>query len=113
VVGTSGLGEFEQLVLLAVLQENGAAYAAGVRETIGRRTGRDVARGAIHVTLDRLEQKGFLRSSMTGPTPARGGKARRVFSLTAPGRTILRESLSGIDAMLRGLSDDLGWSGVP
>jgi PadR family transcriptional regulator, regulatory protein PadR len=70
------LGEFEQIVLLAVLALGDTAYAVPVRREIRRLTGRDVARGAIYVTLDRLEQKGYLASRLGQPTAERGGRAR-------------------------------------
>lgn len=109
-MGADTLGELEQLVLLAVLQVEGDAYAASVRAEIARRTARDVARGAVHVTLDRLEQKGFLRSTTGGASAERGGRARRVFSVTAAGTRALRESLGALHEMARGLSGRLGWS---
>ena len=106
------LGELEQLVLLAVLQVEGEAYAASVREELSRRTSRDVARGAVHVTLDRLEQKGFLRSAVGASTEARGGRPRRVFTVTATGLRALQETLDALQQMTRGLGGRLKWSGA-
>ena len=109
-MGGAALGELEQLVLLAVLQVEGDAYAASVREELARRTGRDVARGAVHVTLDRLEQKGFLRSSLGAANAERGGRPRRVFAVTAAGTRALQDTLDALRAMTHGLPGRPGWS---
>jgi DNA-binding PadR family transcriptional regulator len=86
------LGELEQLVLLAVLQLGLDAHGPSVRETIARRAGIDLARGTVYVTLDRLERKGYLTSSFGDPTPERGGKAKRLFALTAAGKRALAQA---------------------
>jgi PadR family transcriptional regulator PadR len=109
-VGATALGELEQLVLLAVLQVEGDAYAASVREELARRTDRDVARGAVHVTLDRLEQKGFLRSATGSASAERGGRPRRVFTVTAAGIKALQETIDALQAMTQGLAGRLRWS---
>lgn len=109
-MGTASLGELEQLVLLAVLRIEGDAYAASVRAELLTRAGRDVARGAVHVTLDRLEQKGFLRSVTTARSSERGGRPRRVFTLTAAGARALQESLDTLRHMTRGLTRRPRWS---
>ena len=80
-----------------------------MREELSRRTGREVARGAVHVTLDRLEQKGFLRSSTGRAGEARGGRPRRVFAVTAIGRRALQETLDALQEMTRGLGGRLEW----
>jgi PadR family transcriptional regulator len=84
------LGEFEQVVLLAILRLQDGAYAIPVREEIEARTGRQVARGALYTALDRLEQKRCLRSRMSEPVAERGGRSRRYFTVTAPGLAALR-----------------------
>ena len=71
------LGEFEQLVLLAIMQLDGEVYGVPIVDEIERRTGRSVAPAAVYVTLRRLEEKGLLSSKMSAPTAERGGKARR------------------------------------
>ena len=101
---TPPLGEFELVVLLAVLQLGDDAYGVPVREEIVRRTGREVARGAVYVTLDRLARKGYLRSQLADPTPERGGRPKRYFELTARGNKVLRESLAALERMRDGLS---------
>jgi DNA-binding PadR family transcriptional regulator len=107
---THGLGELEQLVLLAVLRLEDGAYAVSVRDEIERRIGRSVSRGAVYVTLDRMERKGYLRSELGEPTAERGGKAKRLFALEPPGLTALQESLGDIRRMAEGLSRKLAWS---
>jgi len=97
------LGEFEQIVLLAVLRLDDGAYAVAVREEIRVCTGRDVARGSIYITLDRLETKGYLRSSFGDPTPERGGRAKRYYTLRPRGLEALRESRRALVALWRGV----------
>ena len=108
-MGHSGLGDLEQLVLLSVVRLHGAAYAVSVRREIAERTGREIARGAVYVTLDRMERKGYLRSKMSDPTPERGGKAKRMFAMTAKGSRALEHSLRSVGAMLDGLDDRFAW----
>lgn len=97
------LGEFEQLVLLALLRLGEEAYGVTVRREIAARTGRDTAIGAIYATLDRLEQKGFAESSLGESTSARGGRAKRYFRVTASGHAALSESLNATARMQEGL----------
>lgn len=109
----SGLGDLERLVLLAVLRLGREAYAPAVRDEIAARASRSVSRGAVYVTLDRMERKGYLRSELSDPTPERGGKARRVFAVEADGLVALRVSLEELRKMterLDHLPDVLGWS---
>ena len=101
------LGEFEQLVLLAVLQLSGDVYGVPIVDEIERRTGRSVAPAAVYVTLRRLEQKGLLSSWMSAPTSERGGKARRCVKVTRAGLESLRESRHLIDRMWKGLDPGL------
>ncbi len=86
------LGEFEEVILLLVgiLDEN--AYAFRLAEEFRKQTGRNVSVGATHSTLDRLEGKGFLSSKTGAPTSERGGRSKRIFSLTASGKRVLRNS---------------------
>ncbi len=77
------LGEFEHIVLLAILRLGEDAYAIPIREEIEERTGRSVARGALYTALERLETKRCLRSRMSEPLPERGGRSRRYFTVTA------------------------------
>lgn len=88
------LGEFEQMVLLAVLcaDKAGEAYGITVYDELVARTKRRVARGAVYMTLDRLEKKGLLSSFQTEPTAERGGRAKRCYRVTKPAKAALRES---------------------
>ena len=81
----SPLGEFEVIVLLAVLHCAGNAMGVEIRDEIERRSGRTVGRGAVYVTLDRLDEKGLLTSRFGASSPERGGHPRRFFSVTAAG----------------------------
>ena len=100
------LGEFEQMVLLAVLQagqERADAYGVNVHAELEARTKRRVARGAVYMTLDRLEKKGLLSSYLTDPTPERGGRAKRCYRVTKPAMTALRESRRALLRLWEGL----------
>jgi DNA-binding PadR family transcriptional regulator len=102
------LGEFEQMVLLAVLcaaQEGGDAYGVTVHSELEHRTKRRVARGAVYMTLDRLEKKGLLESYLTDPTPERGGRAKRCYSVTRPALAALRASRRALVALWEGTLD--------
>ena len=98
-----GLGEFEQMVLLAIARLRGEAYAIPIVEEIERRTGRSVARAAVYVTLRRLEEKGLVSSRMGDPTPERGGKRRRYAKLEPAGAQALREARHAAESMWHGL----------
>jgi PadR family transcriptional regulator, regulatory protein PadR len=101
------LGEFELLVLLAVLQVGEDANGAAILRELHDRAGRNVARGALYVTLERLEAKGLLASTTErGPSP-RGGRPRRFYRVRAAGRQALRTSLEALARMQRGLHLDL------
>ena len=97
------LGEFEYAVLLAAMHLSDEAYAVPVRELIEARTGRPVARGALYTALERLEAKGCLRSRMGDPTPERGGRARRYFSVTQSGLRALRSTHASLARLTKGL----------
>jgi DNA-binding PadR family transcriptional regulator len=86
---TGLLGELEQLVLLATRHLEDRAYAVSIRDEIAARTGIDLSRSSIYVTLDRLDRKGYVRSWFGDPTPERGGKAKRYFRVTAAGERAL------------------------
>ena len=98
-----GLGDFEQMVLLAIAHLGGEAYGIPIVEEIERRTGRSVARAAVYITLRRLEEKGLVSSWMSDPTPERGGKARRYVKLTSDGARALREARQIAERMWQGL----------
>jgi DNA-binding PadR family transcriptional regulator len=97
------LGEFEQLVLLAVLRLGDRAYAPAIRAELAGRTGRPPSAGAIYITLDRLEAKGLIRSRL-GEAPAdRGGRPRRYVAVTARGLRSLRLARAELLGLWQGL----------
>ena len=83
------LGGFEELVLLAVAGLAGAGYGVTVRDHLEHGTGTRVSVGAVYATLDRLERKGYVKSHMGSATSARGGKRKRLFRVTARGKTAM------------------------
>jgi PadR family transcriptional regulator, regulatory protein PadR len=97
------LGEFEQMVLLAALRLTDQAYAVTIRREIERRTGRSVSRGAVYITLDRLEKKGYLRSYLADSTAERGGRAKRYYQVKPVGEAALKASWSAMRKMWEGL----------
>ena len=88
--GTS-LGEFEELVLLAVGILYDDAYGLAILDELQKQTGREIMISSVHKALVRLEEKGYLRSRMGGATAARGGREKRLYTLTAAGTTVLNE----------------------
>lgn len=104
------LGEFEILVLAALLRLGENAYGAKVRAEIEARTNRTVSVGALYATLSRLEDKGLVVSSMGGATAVRGGRAKRYYELTLEGREKLSTAITGLNAMLEGVPV---WKDVP
>jgi len=98
------LGEFEQLLLLAVLRLDGEAYGASIARELETTAGRPVSRGALYTSLDRLEDKGLLRWAAARGTPARNGVPRRLYSVTPSGVTALRSSRDTLRRMWKGLA---------
>ena len=96
-------GEFEQLVLLAILHLGENAYGMTIQREIEDRTERRTALGAVYTTLDRLEKKGYVSSRTGSPAPERGGRSKRFFKVQALGRAALRNSASIRAAMAAGL----------
>jgi DNA-binding PadR family transcriptional regulator len=97
------LGEFEQVVLLAILRIGEGAYGVPIRAEIAECTGRDPAPGALYTTLDRLEEKGLVTSRMGDPTPQRGGRARRYFEVTPSGVGAVARAQRSYQRLLKGL----------
>jgi DNA-binding PadR family transcriptional regulator len=102
------LGEFEQIVLLALLRIGADAYGASVCLEIEKRSSRSASLSAVHTTLERLEQKGMVRSRIGDPTPQRGGKRKRHYEVSAPGMRALQASYRSIKQMADGIEDLLG-----
>lgn len=89
---TTYLGEFEHMILLAILRLGEEAYGMAIREELEARAGREVTRSAAYITLERLVKKGYLTPRMGESTPQRGGRAKRYYEVTSAGREALRES---------------------
>ncbi|WP_460957454.1 PadR family transcriptional regulator [Spirosoma litoris] len=87
----SYLGEFEEIVLLTVAVMEGQAYGVALTHEIIEQTGRSVRLNQIHAALQRLEDKGMVKSEMGEPTAERGGRRKRLFTVTAYGRRTLQE----------------------
>lgn len=85
------IGEFEELVLLAIINQSPHAYGVSITEALEQATNRKITVGALYATLDRLEQKGFIRSWLDEPTAERGGRAKKFFDIEASGENALRE----------------------
>jgi PadR family transcriptional regulator PadR len=97
------LGDFEQLVMLALMRLGDRAYGMTVRRQLEEIADRRVSLGAIYATLDRLEDKGLVRSVLAVAGPERRGRAKRFFKVNAPGVKALRNSLASLDRMRSGL----------
>ena len=97
------IGEFEQLVLLALVRLGTDTYGAAIRREIEARTGRELAISAVYITLDRLESKGFVKSRIGDPTPQRGGRRRKHFTLLPAGRRAIAQVCRTFSLMVEGL----------
>jgi DNA-binding PadR family transcriptional regulator len=97
------LGEFEQLVLMAVVRLEADAYGATIKRDIEARAGRHLSISAVYTTLDRLEDKGFVRSWIGEPTAERGGRRRKYFALKPAGARALRTAYASYTGMAAGL----------
>lgn len=103
-MGRTYLGEFEELVLLTVALLNGTAYGLNIADELTQRSNRSINLSGVHVALYRLEEKGFVKSELGGATTARGGRRKRLFSITAYGKRTLDE--------MRQVRNDL-WEAIP
>ena len=97
------LGEFEHMVVLALLRLEDRAYGVTVRQEIQLRTDREVSIGAVYATLDRLEKKGYVTSHQGEPTPERGGRSKRFFRVTAAGLKAVNHTIRALQSMTEGL----------
>src|SRR5205809_5144105 len=97
------LGEFEQVVLLAILRLKGDAYGVRIRELIAECTDRDPSAGALYTTLDRLEGKGLVESRFGDPTPQRGGRPKRYFTVSKAGVEALTRAQRSFQRLMTGL----------
>lgn len=98
------LGDFEQLVLLAILRLGDNAYGVTIRDEIAAKTTRDPSPGALYTTLARLEEKGLLKSRLGDPTPDRGGRAKRFVKLTTNGIAAITQAQRAYQNLLQGVS---------
>jgi DNA-binding PadR family transcriptional regulator len=101
--GRDYLGEFEHIVVLALLRMGDRAYGVTVRQEIEFRTKREVSVGAVYATLDRLEAKGYVKSLRGDPTPERGGRSKRFFRVTAKGVAAVNRAQHALHSMSEGL----------
>lgn len=97
------LGEFEFLVLLAVMRLGVEAYAVSIVDDIVERTGRSPSRAAVYVTLQRMEKAGIVESALGEPLPERGGKARRYVRVLPEGRRMMSQTKASLRRMWDGL----------
>jgi PadR family transcriptional regulator, regulatory protein PadR len=100
--GRDYLGEFEHIVVLALLRLADQAYGVTVRQEIELRTNREVSIGAVYATLDRLEAKGYVKSHRGDPTPERGGRSKRFFRVTAKGIAAVNRTHGALERMTEG-----------
>ena len=102
--GRDYLGEFEHIIVLALLRLDDRAYGVTVRQEIELRTKREVSIGAVYATLDRLERKGYVKSHYGEPTPERGGRSKRFFRVTARGVAAVNRTQRALHKMTEGLA---------
>jgi PadR family transcriptional regulator PadR len=100
----SPLGEFEQVVLLAILRLDDNAYGVTIRQEILECTDRRIAPGALYNSLDRLEEKGMVKSRFGDPTPQRGGRPKRLFVVTPDGLEAVSRSLRAYQKLTKGIT---------
>ena len=100
---TNPIGSFEQQILLALMHLGADAYGLTIREEIEARTGRPVSAGALYTALDRLEKRGLVASRLGDPTPQRGGKRKRLYTVEPAGERTLTEAYASFESMVTGL----------
>ncbi|GEA07795.1 hypothetical protein KUL42_25560 [Alteromonas sp. KUL42] len=93
------LGEFEQMTLLAILQLGEGAYGASIRQLLHEKIGRDVSLGALYATMERMENKGLVTSTLGESTAQRGGRPKRFFVVTAKGQTALKRARDAMNTL--------------
>jgi PadR family transcriptional regulator, regulatory protein PadR len=101
--GRDYLGEFEHVIVLALLRLEDRAYGVTVRQEIEFRIKREASIGAVYATLDRLETKGYVKSHRGDPTPERGGRSKRFFRVTAKGLAAVNRTQCALHSMTEGL----------
>lgn len=104
------LGQFEQLVLTAILALGDTAYGVTIHAKVEELSRpRKVARGAVYATLDRMEDKGLIASWLSDPTPERGGRSRRHYRLEKSGEKALREAARTAQRLIQTIAQGLSW----
>lgn len=102
-----GLGEFEQLLLFAVLRLGKDAYGARIRQEIEEQTGKSVSAGAVYTGLDRLQGRGLVSAAVGAPTPSRGGRRKKYYSLEPLGAQSLANTQRNLARMADGVREEL------
>jgi PadR family transcriptional regulator PadR len=100
-----GLGNFELMVLLAILRVGEDAYGVPIGRELEASSGKDVLLGCVYAALDRLESKGLVSSRIGDPTPERGGRAKKYCKVTAKGLREIRETQRTLVRLWRGLPE--------
>jgi len=100
-------GEFEMLLMLAVLRLGGDAYGVTIREELENETSRTLTLGTVYKTLGRLEEKGYLRSRASEPVAERGGRRKKLYELSPSGITAVQRSLADLRSLTHGLDFEL------
>ena len=101
------LGEFEILILFAIVRLRNDAYGATIHREIEDRTGRSIAIGAVYTGLARLQRSGYVLATIGDPTPQRGGRRKKYYSVTEAGAFSLGRSVSAYRQMTEGIEEDL------
>jgi PadR family transcriptional regulator PadR len=101
------LGEFEQMLLLAMMQLGEDAYGVRLSQILEEQVGRRVSRGSVYVTLDRMEDKGWISSKVSEARPERGGRPRRIVAMTPAGVEQLKRSRGALLTLWTGLEEAL------
>ena len=104
---TPPIGDFEQRILFALLHLGADAYGVTIRSEIEERTGRAVSAGALYTALDRLEKRGLVSSRLGDPTPARGGKRKRLYTVEPAGQRAVAQAYESLRLMASGLGNRL------
>jgi DNA-binding PadR family transcriptional regulator len=102
------LGEFEQLVLIALIRLGHESYGVTICDDISARTGRAISLGAVYKTLERLETKGLVASRIGEPTAERGGRRKKHFKVLAAGHRALKQSMAALRRMTDGIESEIG-----
>ena len=100
---THTIGAFEQQILFALMHLGADAYGLTIREQIEARTGRPISAGALYTALDRLEKRGMVSSRLGDPTPQRGGKRKRLYTVESTGERALTQAYESLELMANGL----------